>query len=130
MTPVLYGQTILGAVVGAVRGAIAGGIVGGLTSGGSSLGVQRGIIVGATAGLLVGSIPSISAYSDLAGGLAEAFLGEILLPIETADVDALREHYENLQEAERILQEARELRESVEALNNRSGGWYNDGPCP
>ena len=39
-------------------------------------------------------------------------------------------NYENMSEAERILQEARELRERAEALNSRTGGWYNGQPCP
>jgi hypothetical protein len=54
----------------------------------------------------------------------------MLGPTSLADHDLIWQHEENMTEAERILQEARETREWAEDLNNRTGGWYDGKPCP
>jgi RHS repeat-associated protein len=123
-----YGQTgIVGAATGAITGGIGGAIFGGLTGG--SQGAQAGFITGAITGALTGAIGG-PLLGGLAGTAASALLGDMLMPSETSDADQIRQHYENMQEAERILQEAQETRERAEDLNYRTGGWYDGKPCP
>jgi hypothetical protein len=65
----------------------------------------------------------------IAGTAASALFGDMLMPSETSDVDLIRQHYENMQEAEKILQEAKQLNIRLDELCGRTGGCYYDDPC-
>ncbi len=117
---------LFGAATGAITGGIGGAIFGGLTGG--PQGAQAGFITGALTGALTGAIGG-PVIGGIAGSAAGALFGDMLIPSEISDDARIRQNYENMQEAERILQEAKELNRRLGELCRRTGGCYDDDPC-
>lgn len=78
------------------------------------------MVAGAIRGPVAGSI---------AGFVVSYFVGPMLTADSLAEHDQILRHYENMEEAERILQEARDLNRRLDELCRRTGGCYEDDPC-
>ena len=78
---------------------------------------------------MAGAIGGGPVIAGIVGVAAGALFGDMLIPSEVTDDARLRQNYENMQEAERILQEAKELNRRLDELCRRTGGCDDDDPC-
>ena len=117
---------LAGAISGGITGGIAGAFVGALTGG--IEGAQAGFVTGALTGMATGAIGG-PIVGGLVGAAASALFSDMLMPTELSNTDRMREHIKNMQDAEKYLQEAKELNRELDELCRRTGGCYDDNPC-
>ena len=115
-----------GAVGGAITGAIAGYFFGGLTGG--ERGAYAGIIAGALTGMVTGFIGG-PVWGGAVGAAVGYIVGDIAIPSDLVNDDLIREHLERMDDANRILQGAKELNRLLDDLCQRTGGCYEDTSC-